>query len=148
LSLVIAAGTNKSGPDSSNDITNVKDIRKENIATDTIFGPTQEEGRRCPRWNNELYRLYNDLNIVEDIKIKRLGWAGHIIRMEEGRIPKKVLNRKFHNTRPVGRPRIRWEDAVQKDALQILGTREWRRRAENRDEWWQLSREAKARKGL
>jgi hypothetical protein len=46
----------------------------------------------------------------------------YIIRMEEGRIPKKVLNRKFHNTRPVGRPKIRWEDAVQKDALQISGT--------------------------
>ena len=51
-----------------------------------------------PRWNNELYTLYNDLNIVEDIKIRRLGWAGHIIRMEEERIPKKVLNGTFHNT--------------------------------------------------
>jgi hypothetical protein len=58
--------------------------------------------------------------------------------MEEGRIPKKVLNGKFLNTRKVGRPRIRWEDAVQKDALQILGTRGWRRRAENREEWRQL----------
>jgi hypothetical protein len=112
-----------------------------------IYGPTQEEGCWCPRWNNELYRLYNDLNIVEDIKI-RLGWAGHIIRMEEGRIPKMVLNGKFHITRPVGRPRIRWEDAVQKDALQILGTRGWSRRAENREEWRQILREAKARKGL
>jgi hypothetical protein len=53
-----------------------------------------------------------------------------------------------HNTRPVRRPRIRWEDAVQKDALQILGTRGWRRRAENREEWRQLLREAKAQKGL
>jgi uncharacterized Rossmann fold enzyme len=26
---------------------------------------------------------------VEDIKIRKLEWAGHIIRMEEGRIPKK-----------------------------------------------------------
>jgi hypothetical protein len=26
---------------------------------------------------------------VEDIKIRRLGWAVHVIRMEEGRIPKK-----------------------------------------------------------
>jgi hypothetical protein len=63
--------------------------------------------------------------------------------MEEGRIPKKALNGKFHNTRPVGRPRIRWEDA-----LQILGTKGWRRKAENREEWRQLLREAKARKGL
>jgi len=35
-------------------------------------------------------------------------------------------------------------DVVQRDALQLLGIRGWRRRAENRDEW----REAKARKGL
>jgi hypothetical protein len=91
---------------------------------------------------------YNNLNIVEDIKIRRLGWAGHIIRMEDERIPKMVLNRRFHNTRTVGRPRARWADAVQRDSLQILGTRGWRRKAENRDEWRQLLREAKARKGL
>jgi hypothetical protein len=36
--------------------------------------------------------------------------VGHIIRMEEERIPKKVLNGTFHNTRPVGRPRTRWAD--------------------------------------
>jgi hypothetical protein len=78
--------------------------------------------------------IKHNKNIVEDIKIRRLGWAGHIVRMEEGRIPKKVLNGKFHNTRPVGRPRIRWEDAVQKNALQISETRGWRRKAENREE--------------
>jgi hypothetical protein len=48
-----------------------------------------------PRWNNERYRLYNDLNIVEVIKIRRLGWAGRIIRMEEGRIPKKGAEREI-----------------------------------------------------
>ncbi len=113
-----------------------------------IYGPAQEGGRWRPRWNNELYRLYNDLNIVEDIKIRRLGWAGHVIRMADERIPKKVLNGTFYNTRPVGRPRTRWADVVQRDALQLLGIRGWRRRAENRNEWRQLLREAKARKGL
>jgi hypothetical protein len=54
--------------------------------------------------------------------------------------PKKGSNGKFHNARPVGRPKIKWEDAVQKDALQILGTRGWRRRAENREEWRHLLR--------
>jgi hypothetical protein len=35
--------------------------------------------------NNEKYgrTVYNNLNIVEDIKVRRLGWAGHIIRMGE-----------------------------------------------------------------
>jgi hypothetical protein len=36
---------------------------------------------------------------------------------------KKVLNENFHTTRPVGRPRSRWEDVVQRGALQLLGTR-------------------------
>jgi len=49
---------------------------------------------------------------------------------------------------PVGRPRTIWADVVQRDALQLLGTRGWRRRAANRDEWRRLVREAKARKGL
>jgi hypothetical protein len=62
--------------------------------------------------------------------------------------PKKVLNGTFHNTRPVGRPRTRWADVVQRDALQLLGVTGWRRRAENRDEWKHALREAKAQKGL
>jgi hypothetical protein len=54
---------------------------------------------------------------VEDIKIRRLELAGHIIRMEVERIPKNVINGNFHTTRPVGRPRTRWMDMVQRDAL-------------------------------
>ena len=85
---------------------------------------------------------------MEDIKIRRLEWAGHIIRMEEERIPKKVLNGNFHTTRSVGRPRTRRADVVQRNALQLLGTRGWRRRATNRDGWRRLVREAKARRRL
>jgi hypothetical protein len=113
-----------------------------------IYGPTHDEGCWCPRWNNKVYSLYNEPNTVEDIEIRRLEWAGHIISMEEERIPKKVLNGNFHTTRPVGRPRTRWADVVQRDALQLLGIRRWRRRAAKRDEWRCLMREAKARKGL
>jgi hypothetical protein len=53
----------------------------------TIYGLTQEGGCWRPRWNNELYSLYNGPNIVEDIKIRKVEWAGHIIRMEEERNP-------------------------------------------------------------
>ena len=76
-----------------------------------MYGPIQEWGRWRPRWKCELYSLYYEPNIVEDVKIRRLGRAGHII-MEEERIPKKVLNRNFYTTRKVGRPRTKWADVV------------------------------------
>jgi uncharacterized Rossmann fold enzyme len=46
------------------------------------------------------YSLHKKLNIVEDIKIRRLEWASHIIRMEEKRIPQKGSKRKipYHKT--------------------------------------------------
>jgi hypothetical protein len=49
--------------------------------------------------------------------------------------PKRGLNGNFHTTRPVGGPRTRWADVVQRDALQVLGIRGWRSKAANRDEW-------------
>jgi hypothetical protein len=101
-----------------------------------FLSTTQNSQRFCER----LYRVL--------IEIRRLEWTGHIIRMEEERIPKEVLNGNLHTTRPVERPRTRWADVVHRDALQLLGTRGWRRRAANRDEWRRLMREAKARKGL
>ena len=61
---------------------------------------------------------------------------------------KKDLNGNFHTTRPVGRPRTRCADVVQRDALQLLGIRGWRRKAENREEWRRLRREAKNQKEL
>jgi len=61
---------------------------------------------------------------------------------------KKDLNGNFYTTKPMGRPRTRWVDVVQKDALQLLGIRGWRRTAENMDECRHLMRETKARKGL
>jgi hypothetical protein len=53
--------------------------------------------------------------------------------MEDGKIPQKVLNGEFHNTRPVGKPRTRWEDVVRRDTPEILGIRGWRRWAEDRE---------------
>jgi hypothetical protein len=58
---------------------------------------------------------------VENIKIRRLEWAVCIIRMEEERISKQVLNGTFHTTIPVGRPRTRWTDVVQRDEPQFWG---------------------------
>jgi len=69
----------------TNDRINAKYISKKNI-TKNIW-PNTRWRTLAPGWNNELYSLYNDLNVVKDIKIRRLGWAGLIMRMEEETIP-------------------------------------------------------------
>jgi hypothetical protein len=74
-----------------------------------IYGPVQDKGCWHHSWNSEICNFYKDLNIVDNIKNRKLGWLGHIIRMEGGSIPKYVLDGKFHNTRPVGKLRTRWE---------------------------------------
>jgi hypothetical protein len=51
--------------------------------------------------------------------------------MDNSRIPRKVLDRKFHGRRPVGRSRLRWKD-IRRDSL-LLNIRGWRRRAGDRD---------------
>jgi hypothetical protein len=44
-----------------------------------------------------------ELNIVDDIKFRRLALAGHIIQMEEERIPKKGFERKLPYQKPSGK---------------------------------------------
>jgi hypothetical protein len=66
--------------------------------------------------------------------------------MDNSRIPKKVLDGKFHGRRPVGRPRLRWED-IRRESL-LLNIREWRRWAGDRDIWRRTVEEARARCGL
>ena len=49
------------------------------------------------------------------IKSRRLRWAGHVARMEEGRSAFKILTGKPTGKTPLGRPRHRWEDNIRKD---------------------------------
>ena len=68
------------------------------------------EGRKLP--NEELNSLYSSPNIVRLIKSRRMRWAGHVARMEEGRDVHIVLVGKSEGNRPLRRPRRRWEDVV------------------------------------
>jgi hypothetical protein len=67
--------------------------------------------------------------------------------MDNSRIPKKVPDGKFHGIRPVGRPRLGWEDNIRRDFL-LLNIRGWRRWAGDRGIWRQTIEEARARCGL
>ena len=53
----------------------------------------------------ELHSLYRSPNIVRLIKFRRLRWAGHEARMEEGRSAFKILTGKPTGEGLLGRPR-------------------------------------------
>ena len=75
-------------------------------------------------------------------------WAGHVLRMEDHRIPKKALQQTIHSKRRVGKPRKRWEDGVGEDAIMLLDTQAWKTKAKDKQSWRQRIEEAKARFGL
>ena len=49
------------------------------------------------------------------IKSRKLRWAGHVARMEEGRSAFKILTGTPAGKRPLGRPRRSWEDNIKMD---------------------------------
>lgn len=108
-----------------------------------IFGPTNDQGRWRRRYDFELKRLYKEQDIISFIKVNRLRWVGHVVRMGDCRVPKKLFETNPEGTRGRGRPKGRWKDAVTKD-LSGLRVRNWRSLAVNRDRWRSLLREAKA----
>ena len=60
------------------------------------------------------------------IKSRRLRWACHIVKMEEGRIAFKILTGKPTGKRPLGRSRRRWEDNITMDFKEIgINRRIW-----------------------
>jgi hypothetical protein len=63
-------------------------------------------------------------NITEAIRLKRLRWFGHVQRIEENRIPKKVLYMNLEATRLRERPRNRWQDEV-REVGRLVGGEGW-----------------------
>lgn len=98
-------------------------------------------------YNRELEEPYNEPNTVTVIKSSRLKWAGHVVRMHDNELPKKILWTNRGGQRERKRPNSRWTDEVQEDARN-LGCRNWRVDAEDRGRWRHLLEKAKAHLGV
>jgi hypothetical protein len=84
-----------------------------------------EDGKWKIRMNRELEELNKGENIVKWIKGQRISWPGHLERMEEDRVAKKIFTQELERTRRRGRPKKRWRKEVER-YLQVLGVRKWR----------------------
>ncbi|PSN30926.1 hypothetical protein C0J52_26893 [Blattella germanica] len=75
--------------------------------------------------NREIDKLSGGQVIVSFVKSQRLRWLGHLYRMPETRIPRRMLEGRIHHRRRIGRPKLRWLDGVTKD-LRIMRVRGWK----------------------
>jgi len=91
--------------------------------------------------NKEIYSGVKKPTIIQIIKLNRLHWFGHVHRMEENRIPKRVLYMNL-GTRLRDRPRNRWQNEVREDG-KIVGGEGWQEKVHNREEWKKLLRTAR-----
>ena len=58
----------------------------ENRIPRRLFGSKIDENGEWKRLHNEkIHSLYLSTNVVRVVKFRRLRWAGHVARMEEGR---------------------------------------------------------------
>jgi len=65
--------------------------------------------------NRELNELIENADIVRFINSRRIAWLGHVIRMDEKRTPKRVLEWKPIGRRIRGRLRKRGIEDIEED---------------------------------
>jgi len=64
-----------------------------------IYGSKYENGEWKSRTNRELEEMNKGENIVKWIKRQRISWLGHLQRMEEDRMPKKIFIQELEGMR-------------------------------------------------
>jgi hypothetical protein len=109
-----------------------------------ILGPVYDNEKENWRilTNKEIYASVKKSTIIETVRLNRLCWFGHVQRMEENRIPKRVLYMNLGKTRLRGRPRNRWQDEVRDDG-RIIGGEGWQEKVHDREEGKKLLRTAR-----
>jgi GTP1/Obg family GTP-binding protein len=103
--------------------------------------------RRRIRYNEELNTLLKGDAIVRFIKSQRIRLLGHIERLEDNAMPKRMLKGRLYSERRKGRPRMRLLDDVESD-LKKMEVKGWKEKMRDREQWRLVVEEANAHPGL
>jgi hypothetical protein len=101
-----------------------------------IFGSKRDEvtGEWRKLHNEELHDLYCSPNIVRVKTPRRMRCTGHAARLGEQRGVYRVLVGKSEGKRPLGRPRLRWQDNMRIDLQEVgCGGMDWIGLAQDRE---------------
>jgi len=98
-------------------------------------------------FNSGFKGLIESADIVRFFKVQRIKWLGHIQRMDQARPTRKLLDWKPMGTRPVGKPRQRWQEDVMEE-LKKLKVKNWKEAAKDRRTWRDFAEKAKTHKRL
>ena len=96
---------------------------------------------------SELEEMSKGENKVKWIKGQRIGWLGHLERMEDRIGCPKRFSPKNWKRQDEGEDPGKWKEEVEKD-LQVLGMRRWRELVINREKWKDIVQHAKAHSWL
>ena len=78
-------------------------------------------------------RLIRHKNIINHTKAQRLSWFGHLHRMPEERMVKRVYKWKPMLTQPLRRPKNRWDDII--NDMKKLKIKNWTSCIQDRNKW-------------
>jgi hypothetical protein len=113
-----------------------------------IFGPTRsDDGHWRIKTNQEINDILKGQTIIGFFKKQRLNWLGHVERMAEDNNVKKIKRWKPMYKRPIGRPKIRWEENVLED-IKSMNVHNWKNVAQNRDKRKKVDEQGRTLNGL
>jgi hypothetical protein len=112
-----------------------------------VYGPVREDERWRIRSNRELEDILRGEDIVKFVKSQRLAWLGHVERMDEERMSRKLLHGKMEGRRRRGRPRKMWLQDLEED-MRVMQVGRWWEKVQSEEEWRHTVKDAKTHRGL
>ena len=115
-----------------------------NCCVRTILGVA-----RFQQWQERLTtkalaeRFGMHLTIADVIMEQWLKWLGHVGRMDEERLPKKLMFGESRKTRTGHGTKRRWRDIVSQDLKSIGAEDTWYKNCQDRKEWFDLCQDGR-----
>ena len=100
----------------------------------------------CQKETNVRYTTCKQKPIIGVIRSNRLRWCGHVSRMNDSKLPKKVWKCTVTGTRPRGRPRKSWDECIKDDLRACdIPTHRLPRLVHDRGKWRKIVEDARSR---